>query len=62
MDKPELDKSAEAEAARLRWILDNPDAARHLLRLLEEGRSNKRDDFRIMVDRLMSCKPMAHLE
>lgn len=62
MDKPVLDKSDEAEARRLRWILDNPDAARHLLRLLEEGRSNKRDDFRRMVDRLIASKPMGHLE
>lgn len=62
MDKPELDKSDAAEARRLRWILDNPDVARPLLRLLEEGRSNKRDDLRRMLDRLIASKPMEHLE
>lgn len=62
--KPILDKSDAEEAARFKWLLDHPDAGRHFLRLLEEHRTNKRDDFRRMVDRMRKAniKPLEGLE
>jgi hypothetical protein len=47
--------AALADAQRLEWIMDEPEAARHLLNLLMHGKGT-RDDFTKMIDRISKSK------
>ena len=57
---PELLKAARDEEL-LRWMLDDPVSARHLLLLLSEGKGNK-ESFRNMIRRIITSKDAAMKE
>lgn len=50
-----------ADVKRFEWILDEPEAAKHLLTLLGKGKGDK-TSFRKMVDRIMASKNAAPAE
>ena len=57
---PELLQAARDEEL-LRWMLDDPVSARHLLLLLSEGKGNE-ESFRSMIRRIITSKGAAMKE
>ena len=51
-----VDESVEADAARFRWMVGEPEGARHLLSLLQREGSSKAGSFRSMIDRISTSQ------
>lgn len=46
------------DAERFEWVLTDPEGARHLLHLMQQGKGDK-DSFRGMIDRILRAKNAA---
>jgi predicted Fe-S protein YdhL (DUF1289 family) len=55
---PALLDDAKAMAERYRWIVANPESARHLLRLLQQRKGDE-EAFAKMIDRIITSENAA---